>query len=118
MLNALSPSAAPPKGDAAGPRAGVEAGDAANSEALAEAGDARLTDGDIVSARLYYERAAEAGNARAARVLGNSYDPVFLVRWGVRGMNGDKTEAVRWYQLASALGDSEAKQDLAALSQH
>jgi hypothetical protein len=105
-LNALSPAAAPARGDAS------------DQQGLLDAGDARLADGDIASARLYYERAAEAGNARAARVLGNSYDPIFLVRWGVRGMNSDNEEAARWYQLAGALGDSEAKQDLAALSRH
>jgi hypothetical protein len=105
-LNALAPASAPARGDAG------------DQQALLDAGDARLADGDIASARLYYERAAEAGNARAARVLGNSYDPIFLVRWGVRGMNSDNEEAARWYQLAGALGDGEAKQDLAALSHH
>lgn len=104
-LPAVVPPPARPQGDAPDPRA------------LAAAGDARLADGDIASARLYYERAAESGDARAARLLANSYDPAFLTRWGVRGMNGDTEEAARWYKLAGALGDSEAKQDLAALAQ-
>jgi hypothetical protein len=100
------------------PRATAAVRDAADTSVLAAAGDERLAEGDIMSARLYYERAAEAGDAHSARVLGNSYDPAFLARWGVRGMNGDKDLAARWYKLAAALGDGEAKQDLAALGQH
>ena len=107
---AISPPAPPPAAPAQN--------DAADLRALASDGDMRLASGDIASARLYYERAAEAGDARAARLLGNSYDPAFLARWGVRGMNGDSEEAARWYKLAGALGDNEAKNDLAALAAH
>jgi len=98
-------------------RAAARAAEAPDVRALAAAGNERLANGDIASARLYYERAAEAGDAHAARLLGNSYDPAFLLRWGVRGMNGDKEEAARWYKLAGALGDGEAQKDLAALAQ-
>jgi len=89
---------------------------AASSE-FESRGDERLADGDVASARLFYERAADEGDGRAARRLGNSFDPAFLARWGVRGMRGDPAEAARWYRRAGALGDSEAEQDLAALPQ-
>jgi hypothetical protein len=91
--------------------------DAPTSELEAQ-GDERLYQGDLASARLFYERAASDGNARAARRLGNSFDPAFLARWGVRGMRGDPAAAAQWYRRASALGDHEAEQDLAALPQH
>ena len=81
-------------------------------------GDERLAQGDVAAARLFFERAADEGNALAARRLGNSFDPTYLAHWGVRGMRGDPAEAARWYRRAGALGDSEAEQDLAALPQH
>ncbi len=81
-------------------------------------GDARLDQGDIASARLFYERAADEGDARAARRLGNSFDPAFLARWGARFMRADPDQAARWYRRAGTLGDAEAAQDLAALQKH
>jgi hypothetical protein len=78
-------------------------------------GDERLATGDIASARLFYERAAEGGDARAARLMGNSYDPAYLARWGVLGMRGDPGKAVHWYRVARDLGDADAAQVLAAL---
>jgi hypothetical protein len=82
---------------------------------FARRGDDSLAQGDVATARLYYERAAELGDARAAHVLGNCFDPAYLERWGVRGMRGDPAEAARWYRRASALGASDADRDLAAL---
>jgi hypothetical protein len=102
----VAPVAAPPPSTAA-PARDLEA-----------RGDERLEQGDVASARLFYERAADAGNARAARRLGNSFDPTFLARWGVRLMRGDPAEAARWYRRADTLGDGEAAQDLAALPHH
>ena len=102
----MAPAALPP-----------QAASASASEFEAR-GDERLDQGDVASARLFYERAADEGNARAARRLGNSFDPAFLARWGVRFMRGDPAEAARWYRRAGALGDGEAAQDLAALLHH
>jgi len=84
---------------------------------FARRGDVHLAQGDVANARLYYERAAELGDARAAHLLGNSFDPAFLERWGVRGMRGDPAEAARWYRRAGVLGASDAERDLAALPQ-
>jgi TPR repeat protein len=81
-------------------------------------GDDHLEQGDIASARLFYERAADAGDGRAARRLGNTFDPSFLARLGARFMRGDADVAARWYRRAGALGDTEAAQDLAALQKH
>ena len=41
-----------------------------------------LATGDIVAARLFFERAAEAGNAAAAAEAGKTYDPLFSPRPG------------------------------------
>jgi hypothetical protein len=107
-----------PHPDAALPAAAPPPADLALAHDFATRGDERLRQGDVASARLFYERAADAGDAQAARHLANSFDPAFLARWGVRFMRGDPAEATRWYRRAVTLGDSEAAQDLAALPRH
>ncbi len=67
-----------------------------------------LATGDIVAARLFFERAAEAGNAAAAAEAGKTYDPLFLAEARARGIRGDPVAAARWYRQASAGGDREA----------
>lgn len=76
--------------------------------ALVARGDALLNSGDIVSARLYYERAANAGDSRAAMLMGETYDPDFLARAGVRGVRGDAAIADSWYRRARELSDRDA----------
>ncbi|HEX3522214.1 MAG TPA: hypothetical protein VHT52_09020 [Stellaceae bacterium] len=65
---------------------------------------------DIASARLLYERAADAGNGRAALRMGESFDPAFLNRIGIYRMAGDRQLALSWYRRARDLGDAEAAQ--------
>jgi TPR repeat protein len=77
--------------------------------ALRARGDALFGRGDIVSARLFYERAAEGGDGQAALQLGETYDPDFLKRAGITGIRGDSAAARRWYQRAAGLGASEAQ---------
>lgn len=84
--------------------------------ALLARGDALLGSGDIVSARLYYERAAEGGDAQAALRLGETYDPAFLARAHLNGVRGNATAAARWYRNALALGAVEAETLLTAVS--
>jgi TPR repeat protein len=76
--------------------------------ALVERGDALFSARDISSARLYYERAAEAGDGRAALQLGTSFDPVILERAGVH-VAGDLAQALSWYRRARELGMTEAE---------
>ncbi|MGH7054444.1 MAG: hypothetical protein ACREFA_11580, partial [Stellaceae bacterium] len=82
---------------------------------LRQAGDMKILEGDVASARLFYERAADAGDARAALDLGNSFNPAFLGRIGVLGMRGDTVAAAHWYRRARALGSSDAGKALHAL---
>jgi hypothetical protein len=81
----------------------------ADVSALLQRGDALLAAGDVASARLFYERAAMAGDAAAALRLGGSYDPLFLARAGLTGVHSNRTVAARWYRRASELGAREAK---------
>lgn len=74
-----------------------------------------LGDGDIASARLYLERAADAGDARAFMVLGETYDPASLARMGVLGIRGDAAKARDYYAKALAAGMGAARERMAGL---
>ena len=76
--------------------------------ALLARGDSLLEAGDIVSARLFYERASDAGNGRAALRLGATYDPSFLGRVHL-SRYADATQALAWYRRARDLGESGAE---------
>jgi TPR repeat protein len=80
--------------------------------ALVTRGDAFLSAGDIASARLFYERAADAGDSAAALRLGATFDPTFLARARIRGNPGDPAEAASWYRRARDLGDAAAAERL------
>jgi hypothetical protein len=85
--------------------------------ALLTRGDALFARGDISSARLFYERAADAGEGRAALRLGHIYDPVFLDFAHLRAQ-GDATLAESWYRRARELGETEAEILLTAAHRH
>jgi hypothetical protein len=78
--------------------------------ALVRRGDAFLTSGDITSARLFYERAADAGSGPAALQLGATFDPVILGQVRTLGVIADPAQALSWYRRASDLGIVEAEQ--------
>ena len=75
---------------------------------LLESGDRLFGMGDVISARLFYERAAEAGDGQAALRLGETYDPTFLERAKLRAIKGDLKAAAFWYRRATELGIVEA----------
>ena len=70
---------------------------------LLDRGDSFLHAGDVASARLFYERAADAGDWQAAIRMGATFDPDFLGRAGVRTV-GEPTKAQSWYRHALDLG--------------
>jgi hypothetical protein len=76
--------------------------------ALVSRGDGFLNAGDITSARLFYERAADAGSAAAALRLGATFDPGFLSRTGIHGISVNLAQAAFWYRRARDLGDAAA----------
>jgi len=84
-------------------------------QALLERGDHFLSLGDIASARMFYERAAEAGSAAAATGVALTFDPQFLKQMGTVGIRGDKANAIAWYRRASEAGDQSAAERLNSL---
>jgi hypothetical protein len=85
--------------------------------ALLARGDALFARGDISSARLFYERAADAGEGRAALRLGNTFDPAFL-EFAHLHMRGDLAMAEAWYGRARKLGETEAEILLTTAQRH
>jgi hypothetical protein len=85
------------------------------AEAMASRGDAMLGNKDISAARGFYDYAARAGSARAARALAETYDPVFLKQSGVVGPKPNPTLAAEWYRKAASLGDQTAEARLRTL---
>jgi tetratricopeptide (TPR) repeat protein len=83
--------------------------------ALVQRGNDLLRTGDIVAARLAFERAAAAGDKIAALGVAKTFDPVFLAQNGVRGLRGDPARAVLWYGKAVAAGSREAEERLTRL---
>ena len=83
--------------------------------ALLARGDTLLSVGDAASARLFYERAVDAGGGLAAIRLGATFDPLFLDRVHLRGVRGDPGAALFWYRRARDLGAPDAEVLLKAL---
>lgn len=74
-----------------------------------------LAVGDIASARLLLERAADAQEAEAALMLGTTYDPLIIGNQDMRSIMADPAMARQWYQKAAALGSNDARQRLSEL---
>jgi TPR repeat protein len=77
-------------------------------ELLRQRGEEFLAAGDVLAARIAFQRAAEAGDGDAAVALGATYDPIELAKLGVVGMTGDVVTARTWYQKAKEFGSREA----------
>jgi hypothetical protein len=73
---------------------------AAEVAALLDRGDQFLRAGDVASARLFYERAANSGDGQAALREAATFDPAFLANAGLRGTLGDPAKAHWWYVRA------------------
>ena len=80
-------------------------------------GEDSFAAGNIGAARLFYERAADAGLAEGALALAATFDPDELARRQVLGgVQPDRAAARRWYERAVELGASEAENRLTRLS--
>ncbi len=91
-------------------------GSAALNSALLARGDALLVIGDFSTARMFYERAANAGQGQAALRLGETYDPAFLARTRFTGARANAAIAAYWYQRARELDVPEADILLTAIA--
>lgn len=87
----------------------------ARAERLLARGEAFLANGNIMGARDFFERAADAGSAVSALRLATTYDPAALKRLKVQGVAPDPALARKWYARALELGSSEAAEPLARL---
>ena len=83
-------------------------------------GVALIASGDLAAARLVLRRAADAGDARSAMTLAETYDPAILEKLGVHGVVPDLAKARGWYEKARQFGATEAAQrlELLASKQH
>jgi hypothetical protein len=76
-----------------------------NSDAAGSAllqGEKLFAKGDLEAARQRFEQAAKMGMPEGALALGNTYDPVSLVKAGLN-LRGDPTRARQWYRRALEL---------------
>jgi hypothetical protein len=71
--------------------------------------------GDVSGARLLLERSLASGNARAAFLLAETFDPNILSRLGAMGIRGDVAKAREFYAQAQALGIAQAGERMQAL---
>jgi len=93
------PAPAPP----AEPRAST-----VENSALLARGDPLFGVGDVASARLFYARAADAGDSQAALRLGKTHDP-FHRAGSLERVRGDLAVATRRYRRARDLGARKAE---------
>ncbi len=100
------PSAAIPAATAAPPSL-----PAVDVVGLLARGDGYLGMGDVTSARLFYERAADAGSGQGAMRLGATFDPNFLSRAGLVGTRSDPARADMWYQRGRGLDTAAATRE-------
>jgi TPR repeat protein len=94
----------------------IRALDADEVKLLMKQGEQFANLGDLATARLLFQRAAEAGDATAATALAATYDPTVLAKLDIIGIRADLEKARFWYQKAVSLGSSDAKRRLDLLA--
>jgi Sel1 repeat len=94
----------------------VRALDADEIKLLIKQGEQFANVGDLATARILFQRAAEAGDETAATALAATYDPTVLAKLDVVGIRADLEKARFWYQKAASLGSSDAKRRLDLLA--
>lgn len=77
--------------------------------------DELLRNGDVSGARLLLERSLASGNARAAFLMAETFDPNVLSKLRVLGIRGDPAKAQEYYARARDLGIAQAGERMEAL---
>ncbi|HEY7845665.1 MAG TPA: hypothetical protein VID30_18525 [Bradyrhizobium sp.] len=120
---APAPVAAPPMAALAPPAAPAPAAppavrrmDPDELASLMQRAKGFLATGDLMSARLLLERAADGQEADAALMLAQTYDPDVLGTSDVRNIVPEPAKARAWYQKAAQLGSPDAQRRLAQLA--
>ena len=107
----VSPASAAPETAVEKPNLpGVIPATVSEADDLVTKGDALLQSGDIVSARQFYLRASELGNAKGSFGVARSYDPKVFAQLNVVGLQPDAAQAADWYQKAAQAGVVAAQQ--------
>lgn len=106
MLKERSTSAAAPV---------VESSSGSPEDRILARADALFRTGDVSGARLLLEHSLAAGNARAAFLLAETFDPQVLSTLRAVGIRGDAEKAKDLYARALALGIRQADERLQAL---
>jgi hypothetical protein len=109
------PAVAPPPVRIPPPGPDLAAEDKVRAERMLAQGAKHLEQGNIGAARMFFLRAAEAGLAAGALRMGATYDPQELGRLESLGVNADRNEARKWYEMARDLGAPEATDRLGRL---
>jgi hypothetical protein len=117
-----------PSDTSGAPAAGSAADDSTRSSAPQQAteeqkralpfitrGNEQLSQGNVAAARLFFQRAAEAGLAQGALALAATFDPIELQKVGAITVQADEAAARKWYERAQELGAAEAKERLKRL---
>lgn len=115
QMAAVAPSAAAAPPPPAAPAPQARRMDPDELAGLLKRAKSLLAVGDIASARLLLERAADAQEAEAALMLGTTYDPVVIGNKDMRSIAPDPEMARQWYQKAAALGSADARRRLSEL---
>ena len=107
----LSPPAAQPG------KSPPQRGDADEIALMMKNGAELMANGDIAAARMMFQRAAEAGEAKAAFSLAETYDPLVLRKLGARGaITADIAMAQSWYEKARDMGSTVAPERIVRLT--
>ena len=96
----------------------LSAADRAQAERFLALGARHLEQGNIAAARMFFQRAAEAGSATGALKMAATYDPTELSRLEAVAVTPDRNEARKWYERARDLGSREAEERLARLGRN
>jgi hypothetical protein len=115
-LQGMAPATAPVVAEPATTEPAVHHLDPDAITALLKRADALIASGDVAASRLVLRRAADAGDARAAMMVAETYDPAILGKLGVHGVVPDIAMARSWYEKAKTLGSAEATQRLEVLA--
>jgi hypothetical protein len=109
------PAAMPPQGAVPMAGATVRRLPADEVTALLKRGQDLVASGDLAAARLLLQRAAEAGDARAALALAATYT-VVLEQMRTQGIAAEPSLARAWYERAKQFGSAEATRRLEVLA--
>lgn len=84
---------------------------------LLQRGNEMLASGDILSARLYFERAGTAGSEDGEMGAARTYDPGYLATVDAPGLQADVKRAIDWYRIAATTHrNGEAQKRIDALT--